>query len=195
MTPQQVITTARAIYNDADSTLYRMADTTLLAYVNDGLLEISGLRPQLFYTIGDVACTAGDVEQAVTFTDAQVLVEVLCIHGGAAIHYADIKAMDLFNPGWRTDTAAAATNWMRKEGDPLRFFVYPKAPSNQTVDILYVRNPTTLALNDTITEIPAGYQPALIDYVVYRAESSDDEHMVSQRATSHYQAFVAKVKG
>ena len=195
MTPQDIITTARNIYNDADSVLYRKDNTELLSYVNDGLREMSALKPELFSTIGDMDTTAGEVEHSVTFADAQVLVDVLCIHAGAAVTEFDMATMDAFNPNWRTDTAAPMRQWARKPGDLLRFFIYPKSPVTQTIDVRYIRTPTVLALADTISEIPAAQFPALVDYVVYRAESADDEHTVSQRATSHYQAFVTKVKG
>lgn len=195
-TPTDIITTARALYNDVDSVLYRKEDTELLRYVNEGMREISSLQPALFMSIGDITCAVGAVEQAVTFADAQALVDVLCIHGGSALIPFDMETMNAFRPGWRTDTAAPAVQWARKEGDPLRFFIYPKAPATaQALDVMYIRNPTALALTDTISEIPAGYTPALTDYVVYRAESTDDEHSNSGRAAAHYQMFIAKLKG
>lgn len=194
-TPRELIQTARSIYNDADSVLYRKDDDELLSYVNDAIREISALRPEIWNTIGDIECTEGEVEQAVTFADAQVLVDVLCIHGGSVIHFADMPVMDRFRPGWRSDDAGAAQNWMRKQGDPLRFFIWPKAPASQTIDVMYVRVPLVLTIDDPINEVPVGYHPAIVDYVVYRAESADDEHSNSGRATAHFNSFVAKVKG
>lgn len=194
-TPRETIATARLIYNDADSVLYRKEDTELLIYVNEGLLAISALKPELFNTIGDILCTEGEVEQAVTFSDAQVLTEVLCIHGGNALTPFDMPTMNAFRPGWRSDAAAPAVQWTRKPGDPLRFFIHPKAPAAQTLDVAYIRIPLTLGLDDSINEIPAGFLPALVDYVIYRAESADDEHSNSGRAANHYQSFVAQIKG
>ena len=108
----------------------------------------------------------------------------------------DMATMDAFNPGWRTDTAGPAQQWSRLEGDPLRFFIWPKAPAAaQTLDVKYVRNPIVLALTEPITEVPAAYMPALADYVIYRAESADDEHTLSGRAAAHRDAFYAKAKG
>lgn len=193
--PSDIIATARNIYNDADSVLYRKDDTELLAYVNEGILAISALKPELFNTIGDLECVAGTVEQSVTFADAQVLTEVLCIHDGNALTPFDMAVMSAFRPEWRSDDAGPAVQWTRKAGDPLRFFIYPKAPVSQILDIAYIRVPLVLALTDAITEIPVGYLPALVDYVVYRAESADDEHSNSGRAANHYQSFVAMIKG
>lgn len=195
-TPADIITTARGIYNDADSVLYRKADTELLGYLNDGMREISALQPTMFSTVGDFLCTPGECEQAVLLADAQALIKVLSIHGGAALTPFDMATMDAFNPNWRTDTAGAAVQWSRNEGDPLRFYIWPKAPATpQTIDVLYVRNPAVLALTDPITEIPQGWMPALASYVVWKAEMADDEHSNSGRATASYQHFLSVVKG
>ena len=194
MTPQDIITSARYVLNDTDATGYRNTDAELLAWVNGGMREISALRPDLFAFTGDYTCVASSAEQQVTFADAQEVIKVLCIHDGAALTPFDMSTMDSFKPGWRTDTAGAATQWSKHPVDPLRFFIYPKAPATaQTLDLLYVRVPTTLAIGDTITEIPASLTPALVDYVISRAESKDSEFVNSGRAVAHAAAFAAKI--
>ena len=167
----------------------------MLGYVNDGLRECVILRPELFSTIGDMTCVAGSCEQSISFDDAATLLEVLCIHGGNALLPFDFAAMNAFNPGWRNDDAAQASQWTRFANDPLRFYIYPKAPADQVIDVRYVRNPTVVGLNDPIYDLPVTYQPALVDYVIYRSEMKDSEHVLSQRAVGHQQAFVAKIKG
>lgn len=194
MTPAQIIASARYTLNDT-MTDYRQSDDELLGYINDGLKEAVILRPELFATIGDYNCIADQCEQGILFADAVALMEVLCIHGGSALLPFDLMAMNAFNPGWRTDTAGPATQWTKFANDPLKFYVYPKAPANQVLDVRYVRNPTTVALGDSIIDLPVVYQPALVDYVVYRSEMKDSEHVLSQRAQAHQQAFVAKLKG
>jgi hypothetical protein len=196
MSPQDVITEARYQINDTDSTEYRQSDAELLIYVNAGMKEISTIRPDLFLTIGDYTCIQSQCEQVITFQDAQRLVSPICIHGGAALTQFDIGTIDAFLPQWRAATVGAATQWARYEGDPLRFFIYPPAPASvQTLDVQYIKLPTSLAISDTISEIPANMAPALTDYVVYRASSKDDEHSDSGRAVASYSAFVAKIKG
>ena len=194
MTPQTIINTARRITNDIDAVaaMQRQSDDELLGYVNEALKEAAVMRPDLFSTVGDMTCTAGQCEQAITFQDAIQLLDVLCIHGGTALTPFDRTAMDQFRPGWRTDPAGPAENWSALNGDPLQFFIYPKAPVGQVLDVRYVRNPGTYALGDVIGDLPASYEPALADYVIYRAESKDDEHTLSQRAAAHYAAFRMK---
>lgn len=193
MTPQDIINQARHITNDAGTSaaIYRQDDAELLSYVNEALKEAVVLRPDLFSTVGDMTCIAGQCEQSITFLDAVQLLDVLCIHGGRALTPFDRASMDLFRPGWRTDAAGEAQNWAPLQGDPLQFFIYPKAPAAQVLDVRYVRNPGTYALGDTIGDLPATYAPALANYVVFRAESKDDEHVLSQRAAAYYAAFKA----
>lgn len=196
MTPQDIITRARDVTNDTVSSAYRQSDTELLRYFNDGVREISLLQPNIFQVIGDYVCTPSQSEQAISFTSAQAIVKVLCVHGSTALTEFSMDAMSAFNPGWRADTVGSAKQWCRAQGDLLRFFVYPPAPAaTQTLDILYVVSPTDLAIGATITAIPDSLTPALVDYVVFRAESKDDEHGSSGRAVAAYQRFVSVVKG
>lgn len=193
MTPQSIITLARDPLNDTDGAAYRQSDAELLRAVNAGIKEVAIILPGLFSTVGDMTCVAG-AEQAVTFTDVQTLQNVLCIHGGNALTQFDRASLDAFKPAWRTDTPAAAQQWSPIEGDPLRFLVYPPAVLGQVLDVQFVRIPTEYALTDTITELPATLESALAKYVVYWAESKDDEHVNSGRAVANYQSFVALIK-
>lgn len=195
MTPQSIINLARSIYSDTEAAYYRLSNDELVAFVNDGLKELSQKAPDFFISTGDYTCEPGQTEQAVTFTDAQSLREVLRIKNGKALLPVDLMTLSSFNPTWASDTAGAAQNWTRIAGDPLRFYIYPKAPEMQVLEVLYVRNPATYTLNDVISEVPETLAPALADYVIYRSESRDDEHSNSSRAVSHYQAFVQKIGG
>lgn len=196
MTPQAIITDARYILQDADSAGYRQSDDELLVYVNDGIAEASVLRPDWFQSKRAVTCVAGTVEQSLAFSDAQAILRVIGITGGAALTPFDLAAMDAFRPSWKTDTAGAARQWAAYPGDLLKFYIYPKAPATaQSIDVLYTRNPVTLALADTITDVPESAKPALVQYVVARAESKDDEFVNSSRALAAYKNFIGLIKG
>lgn len=186
---------ARSIYNDQDTVSLRISTTDLLGFVNDALKECSIIATKYFQTSGDFTCTAGQTEQAITFADAQSILDVVRIKDGKAVLPMDMMAMSAFNPDWASDDAAPAQNWTRHANDPLRFYIYPKAPDMQLLEVMYIRNPLVYALNDTIGEVPESFAPAFADYVIYRAESRDDEHSNSSRAVSHYQAFVQKLGG
>jgi len=195
MTPSEIIAAARAILNDEDAGGYRYPDADLLGYVNDAIKSCVALRPEWFSTIGDYTCISGQCDQALDFEDAVSLIEVLCHHEGNAILPFDLAAMDAFAPGWRAVAAGPATQWAKFANDPIRFYIYPKAPVAQVIDVRYIRRPASYAMDAPITEIPDIYRPALVDYVVGMAESRDDEHVVSQRAQQFVAQFAARLKG
>lgn len=194
MTPAQIIATARQVLNDTVAE-YRYSTDDLLGYVNDGIKAVAVARPDYFLTIGDFTCIAGQCEQAIDFEDAASFVEVLCHHDGAAIRQADLAALNAFHPGWRSDAAGAATQWLPIAGELRRFYLYPKAPPAQIIDVRYVRVPRVFGLDETITDLPDTLRPALADYVVGMAESRDDEHVTSQRAAQFLAQFAARIKG
>lgn len=195
MTPQDIINKARIVLNDTDAAGYRQEDPELLAWVNAGLKEVAVLRPDLFQAVGHIECAADTVEQSIPFASAQRLVTVIGVHDGPAVTPFDLASMQAFSRNWKQATAGEARQWSSHPSDPLRFYCYPKAPAGQLLDVLFVKNPAQVGLADPIIDVPLTFESALVDYVVYRAESKDDEHVTSQRATSSYNAFVSKVKG
>lgn len=186
------IATARGILNDPSAVRYTAAD--LLGYANDALDQIVGMLPQLFHTDGTLACIAGSVEQELPLATGISLVRVNNVVGGNAVNPADRNMLDAYHPGWRNDTAGAAVNWMPVDNAPRKFLVYPKAPPAQTLDITYVAVPGEYTATDN-TGLPTVLSDAIADYVVYRAESRDDEHVNSNRAAQFMASFVAKVRG
>lgn len=193
-TPASIIADARYITNDFDpmGTL-RQQDSELLTYVNLGLKEMASFMPMMFSTIGSMTCNAGKVEQSITYLDAIRLLDVISIKDGPSLTRFDRTVLDLFMPNWRTATPARASQWSPKEGDPLVFYLDKPAPVGQVLDIQYIRNPLTYALNDTISDVPEAMKSALVDYVIYRAESKDDENVLNARASAFYSAFKTKI--
>lgn len=189
---QNPIATARTILNDAGIVTYTAADLT--RYANDALDAILGLAPRWFNTRGTLLCTAGTTEQTLSFANAQALVMVERIQGGGVVHLADRAAFDRFQPGWPSDTAGPAQNWMPSPASPVQFSIYPKAPSAQTLELVYVRVPGEYADADE-TGLPDTLAPAVADYIVAMAMSRDDEHVNASRAAQFLQSFTARVGG
>jgi len=159
------------------------------------LREAVVLRPDLFSTTDSHMCSAGTVEQRLSFARASALIDVLSVDGGPALRKFDAEAMNSFYPTWRSSAANVAREWSPIPNDPLGFFVSPRSPSNQALRVRYVRNPKTYGLAETITDLPEIYRPALVAYVVYRAESKDDEHVLSARAGAANAIFKNMFKG
>ncbi len=193
MTPQDIITDARGILNDTDATQPRNTDAELLRYVNDGLLEVAALRPSLFSDTQAFTCAANQCDQAIALTVGTQVLDVVSIQGGAALTMFDSMTLDQFRPGWRNDTAGTPEQWSLVKSDPQRFDLYPRPSSALTLTIRVSATPPTYAIGDTIALLPDVYKPALVDYVINRAELKDDEHVLTQRSTLMYASFLGKI--
>lgn len=185
---QTAIDTARGVLNDPDAVTY--SDVRLLSYANDALDAILTLAPQWFHTRAALACVAGTTEQTLSFVNAHALVTVERVTGGNAVTPCDRMTLDRYNPAWPTDPAAPALNWMPSASSQVAFSIYPKAPTGQSLDVLYVRTPSEYAATAD-TGLPNTLSPAVADYIVAMAMSADDEHVVAQRAAQFMSAFTA----
>lgn len=193
MTPQEIITDARGILNDTDVLQPRNSDAELLRYVNDGLLEVAQLRPVLFSNTVSFVVVANKCAQEVPLSSGSEILEVIGLTGGAALTVFDRDAMDSFRPAWRNDTAGTPEQWAPVKSDPMRFDLYPRPSAALSVDLRVSDTPPIYALNDSVELLPDTFRPALVDYVVHRAELKDDEHVLTQRSALMYTAFLGKI--
>jgi len=194
LTLQPAVAEARTIINDTAVGAYRYSDVDLLQYANDALDQALKVVPNFFYAWGEMTCATGETMQAVSFADAHVLGDAIRVKNGNALRPFDKLAMDAFNPNWHYDTAAAAENWARVSDDPVRFWIYPPPPASQVLEVMYVKVPAEYAAADD-TGLPTTMLPAIVDYIVYMAESRDDEHVNSTRAAQFFASFTLKLKG
>lgn len=185
---------ARGVLQDRDPDVTRYSDDDLVAYGNGAIRALVRIRPEWFYTEGRIECVAGQALQSVTYDDAQALVSVLRVTGGDVVTPCDKSALDAFSPGWMSGTPGTAKHWMPSGNDPVRFYVYPPAPSGQNLDVIYVRIPGPYAASDD-TGLPETITEAVADYMVAMAESRDDEHVNSGRAAQFLAQFAARVGG
>lgn len=191
LTLQSPITTARTILNDPNGVRYSDAD--LLRYANDALDALAKLAPQLFYERTTHTCAAGVFQQLAVATSL-ALVNVHRVVNGNVVTPVDATTLDLYDPSWRSSTAGAAKHWMKDSDDRRSFIVYPPASAGQSLEITHVKVPGEYAVGDN-TGIPMSYSDPIADYVVYRAESRDEEHVVSARAAQFLASFAQKVSG
>lgn len=194
MTPLSIISDVRHTTNDI-RTPYRQSDEELLAYVNEALRAAVVLRPDLFSTTDLHLCEPGKTHQRLSFARASALLDILGVENGGALRRFDQEAMDNFTPNWRTADAAVAKEWCPLAGDAVGFLLSPPPPRNQLLRVRYVRNPKSYLLEETISDLPVTYRPAIVAYVVYRAESKDDEHVLSARAGAAFEIFKNTLKG
>jgi hypothetical protein len=190
-TIQEVIDTARVTLNDAQKIRY--PDAECLSYARDGLREACLARPDLFAVTDTVVCVAG-VEQVIP-PPGWFVIDVLRNSNGDDILECDFETLRQFNQAWRSETPGPTVNWMpfpRKTdlGPNNRFYVSPPAIAGQQLKAVWANlDADTLGLNDPVPGLTDQYIPGLEAYIIFRAESKDDEHVISARAALFRGAF------
>lgn len=172
---------ARGILNDTDAVTW--SDTDLANYANDGLAEMAILRPDLFETITTMTCINGAIQSIPSTADR--LMEVFGIVGGNVVTEVPRESLDRFLPGWMSLANSTPVNWARHPRSNRTFFVYPPATAGQLLRVQYSAAPTRISVGQITTSLPItdAYYPALVNYIVGRAEMRDDEHANDSRAS------------
>ncbi len=188
MTPSEVIAEARRLIQDT-KTPYRYSDTVLLGFVNQTFKRMVLLRPDLFAVISDFTTTAGTVLQSCP-ADSTRLIEIFQVKDGDAVTEVNRATLDRTVPGWQRETPGQPVNFMRHVRNPNRFFVYPAPEAGVVLVGEYAQTPPDYALDDEVTFPTDAYFPAVVDGVVFLAESIDNEHVNSGRAKLFQDSFV-----
>ena len=182
-----VVTEVRRILQD-ENTPQRYSDTVLIGFANQALKRIAVLRPDLFAFVGTMTCTENEVIQSAP-ADSIRIIEVFSVSGGNGCIEVNRESLDQSYPQWMNDAAGAAVNWMRHTRNANKFFIYPKAPANQVLDIEYAQTPATYDGTTSVTLLSDAYFPVVVDATVFIAESVDNEHVNSKRAEMFYNSF------
>jgi hypothetical protein len=187
VTPADIIVDVRRIIQDTLAP-FRLSDTDLLGFVNLTLKRMSVLRPDLFAELGDITTVPNTVVQELP-VGAIRLLDIFFVKGGDAISEIDRESLSRSNPSWASETPGAPLNYMRHVKNGERYFLYPAPEAGVVLVGEYANTPPDYAINDTITQPPAGYMPIIVDGVVFLAESLDAEHVTSGRAKLFMDAF------
>lgn len=191
MTPADVITEVRRLVQDQVAP-YRYSDAVLLGYVNQALKRIAALRPDLFSTIAEVETVQDSAVQTLP-DDAIRLLDVFQVKNGDVVVEVNRETMSRSYPGWMAEASGTPVNFMRHPKNATQFFLYPKPSANVVLIAEYARTPEDYALTDEITHPPASYMPAVVDGVVFLAQSIDDEHVNSGRAKLFYDSMIQQL--
>jgi hypothetical protein len=210
---KDVIKLARYALNDdpdgASPTLRFHTDDELMAYTVAGARETAILRPDLFVAEHEYTCQAGNVLQDAASVGALYVIDVMGVKGGTnlpgggapyatAVLKADLDTMRRFDRSWALRDAATAENWFPYPSDQSKrpqskFYIYPKAPANQALGLQVVQDPwhgITVSLETELAVMPKEILEVQFEYVVFRAESKNDESALSQRAIASWNRFV-----
>lgn len=189
---QDCMTDARSILQDTDATSYRVSELDLLRFGNFALGEIALRRPDLFSTFGEIGpLTANETLQSAP-AGALRLMEIIRVKGGRVVKECAMDDLDQFNVNWHSVPGATPVNWVRHPRDPVKFYVSPPPPQGTTLIGQWAASPTILVAQAPLP-IPDAYAPVISDYMVWRAESRDDEFVSAPRATLFLAAFNASL--
>lgn len=182
-----VITEARRLLQDTSSP-YRYTDSVLLGFANQALKRIAVLRPDLFAYIGEIPTVAGQVLQSPPIDSLRIM-EIFQVKNGSGVTEVNRDTLDETYPTWMNDTAGSCVNWMRHVRNANKFFIYPKAPVGQILIGEYAQTPKDYPADEDVALLQDAYFPTVVDGTVYLAESIDNEHVNSNRATLFQQSF------
>jgi len=191
-TYQSLIDRARLTLNDEAGERY--PDAEMFGYALDGLREAAILRPDLFAVVQSMSLQTG-VEQNIP-SGAWFLISVERNGNGEEVYEADYDAWHKFSPSWRTEAAGPTEIWMRfpaSEGrrPPAKFYVSPPAVNNAQLYVVLAQcDLSTQAIGSSVP-LADPYHPALMAYLIFRAETKEDQHVVGPRAAMFNEKFVA----
>lgn len=181
-----VIDKAQKLMQDAGD---RFPDsTTMLPWLNDGLLEAVNLKPSLGVTTVDEALEAG-ARQSITGAGVEKFIN----HTPVTLAFLN-QAM----PGWQEHAAAATVKFVAYDpNEPKVFYVYPPQPVDTTAVMAVSEVTAPAPLADVNANIPFDdiYAPALIDYLCYRCYLGEMDAASLARADVYFAAFIGKIGG
>lgn len=191
-----------------DETHVRWPLAELRLWLNDGLREISLVKPTAISASVIFSLTAGTYQKLPSnYTGILRVTRNLKTttasprDGGRAVRVVDRVIMDSQLPDWhdttKTTAAKAVKNVVFEMADPTAFYVYPPNDGTGIVEAVVSKVPTQIAAPsgdqedianyNTALDILDVYANALVDYVLYRAYSKDANFAGNaQRAVAHY---------
>lgn len=199
ITATSIIDKAQVILQDKAGVHW--PDVELLGWLNDGQRHVVLIKPNAYVKRTAIRLAAGTLQDLPA--DGVQLIDVprnMGITGstpGRAIRVTLREALDTQAPDWHSSAPSpVAKHFMYSLLDPKHFYVYPQNTGTGHVEMVYGAAPpdATLASAIALDDI---YQTPLLDYMLYRGYSMDNEFSDDgQNAASiHYQAFLAAITG
>jgi hypothetical protein len=195
-----------------DDGAVRWTAPELREYLNDGLTELVALKPNARTKTVTLAMVEGPKQELAP--EYTMLSRVICnrITGNARAIRALSKReiMDSQIPGWQEHAvlpySAAVTHVIHDLSDPRTFYVVPGNNGTGQIEAVVgaIPDPVPAPASNTMdidayvaeVDVPAIYQNALVDYVLFRAFSKDAGVAgAGQRAVAHFELFKAGVTG
>ncbi|WP_431786955.1 DUF6682 family protein [Vibrio harveyi] len=182
-----IIERAALLLEDDTHDIWSAAE--LLTWVDDAITCVINNRPDAYVKRTVVDLKEGTYQSLPD--DAMMLIRVtrnMSTH--TSITGLPLDVLDDQNPTWRTPVMASVVeHYVYSDKDPKHFEVFPSVAEGVQIELDYGAMPPDVTAEDQ--QIPLGkeYINILVDWVLYRAWSKDDEAANLNKATVHFQAF------
>lgn len=194
----------RAAITLSDLGAIRWTTPELVLWTNDGQRETTIYRPDATQRTELVTLVPGARQELSAIGLSRPALKLIEITGGplGAVRLTQRRILDAQYPTWQQSPGSIrVVEYMFDPREPKRFWVYPPALNTAQLDVVYSAEPIDVVVpapgslfsavvgNIGVADI---YANALLDYVLYRAFSKDEEYgSNSPSAAAHYSAFAA----
>lgn len=193
---------------DPDHTRWPLAE--LLGWLNQSQRVIVAAKPSAYSASRVLALDAGAMQRLPATHEPPIMALIRVTRNitsdvadwprvaGHAVRMTSAEALDSADPDWQCRTTSALVRQAAYDAaSPHEFIVYPPNDGTGRVEVIVSLLPPTIeptAANSTaITDfarpiaLGAEYEPALLDYILFRAFSKDDMTAVPMKAQMHIQ--------
>lgn len=185
-----------------DTSAVRWTQSELIGWLNDGIRELLTYKPNAYVKTAAVQLSAGVLQQIpLEAIDLFDITRNMGLDGqtpGNAIRLVSKELLDAQVPGWYSMLPSATVkHYTYSQLAPRQFYVYPPQPATGMgyVEMTYSAMPPAVGASDNLPVIDV-YEPALIDYLLYRAYGKDAEFADNaQMSDAAYGRFTAKLTG
>jgi hypothetical protein len=192
-TANDYIVDAALLYGDTGYDRVEVPDW--IKYLNDSIRALILVRPDAGATLATVQLVAGVLQ---TLPSAALrLIDITRNMGtgetaGKIVSPVDRKHLDYSNLLWPAATGdTEIDNFSYDKENPLMFYVTPPVHATTEVHVEMVTSqlPTAVTATDSATGVNDVFFEPMVQYMLYKAFSADDESVEFQKAITYMQNF------
>lgn len=162
----------------------------LVTWLNDAVLSLVNKKPDAYVKRSVVSLVEGTYQTLPE--DGMMLVHVVRDMGThKSITGLPLDILDDQHPSWRQPVLSSnVLHYTYSDKDPKHYEVYPSVADGVQIEIDYGALPENVSVDTDTIPIGKEYLNVLVDWVLYRAYSKDDESADLSKATMHLHAFM-----
>lgn len=191
MLASSIVSKVRKLIIDPDGT--RWTDEELLEWLTDGQRTIVAALPSASVSVTTLSLVAGP-RQALPSDGYKLLMVYRNLTSGGVsgnsinrVSHALLQHQYYSYPA-DANQATAVQVYAYDPDDPEAFYVYPANDGAGEVEVAYSVMPPALALLTDTLVVRDIFEPALVDYVMFRAHSKDSDYAGGEDVSLKYQA-------